>query len=137
MENGIATFETLCPTYADWNESHLSCCRYVAVESGNVVGWIAVSPTSSRPAYKGCVEVSIYVDDSHKRKGIGYGLMQHLIDMAPENGIWSLYAAIFSINVASINLHSKCGFRKIGYRERIAKDRFGKWQNTTLMEFRL
>lgn len=34
-------------------------------------------------------------------------------------------------------MHKKCGFREIGYRERIAKDRFGNWQNTTLMELRL
>jgi phosphinothricin acetyltransferase len=63
--------------------------------------------------------------------------MRHLIDVASDNGIWSLYAAIFSVNSASIEFHKKCGFREIGYRERIAKDRFGKWQNTTLMEFRL
>lgn len=137
LEKGIATFETICPTYEDWNKEHLPVCRYVAVEEGNVVGWIAVSPTSSRPAYSGSVEVSIYVDDSHQRKGIGYELMMHLIDVASDNGIWSLYAAIFSINTASIELHKKCGFREIGYRERIAKDRFGKWQNTTLMELRL
>ena len=37
---------------------------------------------------------------------------------------------------ASEGLHKKCGFREIGYREKIAKDRFGEWQNTTLMEYR-
>lgn len=37
---------------------------------------------------------------------------------------------------ASIALHKKCGFREIGYREKIAKDKFGVWQNTTLMERR-
>ncbi len=59
--------------------------------------------------------------------------MQEII----RKGIWRLYVAIFSINVASIKFHEICGFRKIGYRERIAKDKFGKWQNTTLMELRL
>ena len=36
----------------------------------------------------------------------------------------------------SIKLHEKCSLRTIGYRERIAKDRFGNWTNTTLMEYR-
>ena len=61
-----------------------------------------------------------------KENGIGYKLMQHLINIAPKKGIWSIYAAIFSINTPSIEFHKKCGFREIGYRERIAKDRFGK-----------
>lgn len=137
LEKGIATFETICPTYEDWDRGHLPICRYVAVEEGKLVGWIAVSPTSSRPAYSGSVEVSIYVDDSCQRNGVGYELMMHLIDAARVNGIWSLYAAIFSVNSASIEFHKKCGFREIGYRERIAKDKFRQWQNTTIMELRL
>lgn len=137
LKSGIATFETVCPTYDEWDWRHLPNCRYVAVEDGEVMGWIALSPTSARPAYSGSVEVSIYVDEFHQGKGIGYELMMHLIAAARDNGIWSLYVAIFSINVASIEFHRKCGFREIGYRERIAKDRFGKWQNTTLMELRL
>ena len=137
LESGIATFETECPSYGEWDRKHLPYCRYVSVEDDEVVGWIAVAPTSERPAYSGSVEVSVYVDKSRQRKGIGYGLMQHVINTSPENGIWSLYVAIFSINTASIEFHKKCGFREIGYRERIAKDRFGKWQNTTLMERRL
>lgn len=42
----------------------------------------------------------------------------------------------FSANESSIKLHNKRGFRTIGYRERIAKDRFGNWIDTTLMEYR-
>lgn len=126
LEKGVATFETACPTYDDWDKSHLQVCRYVSVESGNVVGWIALSPTSIKQAYIGSVEVSVYVDDSYQRMGIGYGLMKHIISEAPKKGIWSLYTAILSINVASIEFHKKCGFREIGYRERIAKDKFGQ-----------
>lgn len=137
LKSGIATFETECPIYDEWDAKHLPYCRYVAVEDDEVVGGIAVAPTSERPAYSGSVEVSIYVDKSYQRKGIGYGLMNHLISAARDNGIWSLYATIFSINAAIIEFHKKCGFREIGYRERIAKDIFGKWQNTTLMELRL
>ena len=104
-------------------------CHFVVMWllKDKVVGWIALSHTLSRATYIGSVEVRIYVDDSFKQKGIGYKLMQEIIRIAPKKGIWSLYAAIFSINVVSIKFHEKCGFRKIRYRERIDKDKFGKW----------
>ena len=75
-------------------------------------------------------------EEEGKVHGIGTALVNTIIREAEKDGYWSIYSAIFSINKASIALHKKCGFREIGYRERIAKDRFGKWQNTTLMEYR-
>ncbi|MGN0142693.1 MAG: GNAT family N-acetyltransferase [Roseburia sp.] len=137
LEGGISTFNTECPSFEEWDASHIRECRYVYEEDGKVVGWIAVSPASGRCVYRGCVEMSIYVDSAYRGKGIGTGLVDKLISEAKNAGIWSIYSAIISINTASIALHRKCGFREIGYRERIAKDRFGNWQNTTLMELRL
>ena len=136
LEEGTSTFNTECPSFAEWNEGHLRNCRFVFEEEGKVVGWTALSPSSSRCAYKGCVEMSVYVDRNYRDHGIGTALVNTIIREAEKDGYWSIYSAIFSINKASIALHKKCGFREIGYRERIAKDRFGKWQNTTLMEYR-
>ncbi|MGN0413531.1 MAG: GNAT family N-acetyltransferase [Lachnospiraceae bacterium] len=137
LESGISTFNTECPTYEEWDKAHCKECRYVFEEDGKVVGWIAISPTSGRCVYKGCVEMSVYLDGEYQGRGIGYQLVEKLITEAGKAGFWSIYSAIISRNTASIALHKKCGFREIGYRERIAKDRFGNWQNTTLMEFRL
>ena len=136
LEEGTPTFNTECPSFTEWNEGHVKNCRFVFEEEGKVVGWIALSPSSSRCAYKGCVEMSVYVDRNYRGHGIGIALVNTIIREAEKDGYWSIYSAIFSINKASIALHKKCGFREIGYRERIAKDRFGKWQNTTLMEYR-
>ena len=136
LEEGTSTFNTECPGFTEWNEGHVKNCRFVFEEEGKVVGWIALSPSSSRCAYKGCVEMSVYVDRNYRGHGIGTALVNTIIREAEKDGYWSIYSAIFSINKASIALHKKCGFREIGYRERIAKDRFGKWQNTTLMEYR-
>ncbi len=137
LENGFSTFNTACPTFAQWDAAHRKECRYVSEMEGKVVGWIAVSPTSARPVYSGVVEVSIYVDAAYHGKGIGTALMAALIDNAPALGFWSLYSVIITANTASIAFHKKCGFREIGYRERIARDKFGEWQNVTLMEYRL
>ena len=136
LESGKATFATECPDYSQWDGAHLPLCRFVAVMDGQVVGWTALSPTSSRWAYRGVAEVSVYVDSAAQGRGMGTALLERLCRESEQAGIWSLYAAIFSTNAASIALHRKCGFREIGYRERIAQDRLGVWQNTTLMERR-
>lgn len=136
LEGGISTFNTQCPSFEEWDNGHTKECRLVDEEDGKVVGWVAISPTSSRSVYRGCVEMSIYVDKDYRGRGVGTSLVKELLAQSQKVGYWSIYSAIFSINRASIALHKKCGFREIGYRERIAKDRFGEWQNTTLMEYR-
>ena len=136
LEKGMSTFNTECPTYEEWDKGHVKEHRYVYELDEKVVGWIAISPTSSRCAYKGCVELSVYIDEVYQGKGIGTALMKKICEESEKAGFWTIYSAIFSKNKASIALHKKCGFREIGYREKIAKDRFGEWQNTTLMERR-
>lgn len=137
IEKGTATFNTKCPSYEEWDNGHIDSCRFVYVDDEYVVGWIAISPTSSRCVYKGCVEMSVYVDSNYQGRGIGTKLVAHLLQEAQIRGYWSVYSTVISINTASIALHKKCGFREIGYREKVAKDRFGNWQNTTLFELRL
>lgn len=139
LEEGTSTFETKCPSYEEWNKNHLMECRYVATtceEHPKVIGWIAISPTSSRAAYKGVVGHSIYVDHDFRHNGVGRQLLEHLCKEIDNSEYWCLSSAIFSTNKASIELHKKCGFREIGYREKIAKDRFGQWQDTILVERR-
>ena len=136
LERGISTFNTQCPSFEEWDASHCKECRYVYEENGVVCGWITIAPTSGRWVYRGAVEVSVYVDEAWQNKGIGTALLSHLCSESEKNGYWSLYSAIFSINESSIKLHEKCGFRVIGTREKIAKDKYGIWQDTTLMEKR-
>lgn len=136
IDAGNTTFSTHYPSWEEWDAGHHPACRYVACIDDQVVGFAAVSPTSQKPHYRGVVEVMVYVAEEHHHSGIGTTLLHKLIEDAPKQGIWCLYSSIFSSNVPSIRLHEKCGFRKIGYRERIAKDRFGNWTDTTLMEYR-
>lgn len=134
--SGKATFQTTCPSYEEWDTNHLVQCRYVALDGEKVVGFVAISPTSKREAYRGVVELSIYIDEAYRGKGVGGKLMAHLCEESEKAGFWSLYAAIIAENEASLALHKKCGFRKVGYRERIAKDRNNIWRNVILMERR-
>ncbi|HET8963061.1 MAG TPA: GNAT family N-acetyltransferase, partial [Chitinophagales bacterium] len=50
-------------------------------------------------------------------------------------GLWSLQAGIFSENIGSIRLHEKCGFRNIGFREKIGQLN-GVWKDSVIMERR-
>ena len=138
-EQGIqsrqATFTTTLPTWEEWDASHLTHSRLVAEDDTQIVGWAALSTVSSRSCYAGVAEVSIYVATHATRRGIGKLLMQNLISRSEANGIWTLQGTIIASNQASINLHEQFGFRRVGYRERIAQ-LDGEWLNTVLMERR-
>ena len=134
---GCATFQTEVPSADEWDKAHLQFGRLKAVDhTGRMLGWVALSPTSSRCVYKGVVELSIYVAEEARRTGVGEELIQAVIKESERNGIWTLQSAILEINRASIALHKKCKFREIGYRERVAKDCDGIWRNVVLMEKR-
>nr|WP_294490983.1 GNAT family N-acetyltransferase [uncultured Anaerosporobacter sp.] len=136
LETNLSTFQTECPSYEEWDASHLCDGRLVAVIEDQVVGFAALSPTSKREVYRGVVEVSLYVDAGFKNCKIGTTLLKTLIVDSEKKGYWTLCSSIIAENVASIRVHERCGFRQVGYREKIAKDRFGRWRNTIVMEKR-
>lgn len=136
LEEGKSTFQTACPSFEEWDASHIKECRFILEVDGSIAGWAALSPTSSRAVYRGVVEVSIYLDSKFRSLGLGTVLLSHLCDESEKQGFYSLYASIFETNKASYNMNLKCGFREVGYREKIAKDKFGNWQNTIIMERR-
>jgi len=136
LTTGVATFETEMPSWETWDEAHLPAPRLVAERAGAVVGWVAVSRVSRRPAYRGVVEHSIYVDASARRSGIGQTLLDALVAEAPAHGIWTIQTSIIEANEASLRLHERLGFRLVGRRERIAQ-LGGAWRDTLLLELRL
>lgn len=135
IATGKATFETNVPSWEAWDISHLKHCRIAAMQNDKMLGWAALSPVSSRKVYQGVAELSLYVAAAARGKGVGKFLLTDLIEKSEANNFWTLQAGIFSTNKASIALHEKCGFRKIGYREKIAQ-RDGVWMDNTLMERR-
>ena len=132
----IATFETQVPSEQQWDEKFHPTLRFVYEQAGEVVGWISVTPTSMREAYKGVLELSIYILQEASGQGIGQQLIEHLKREAKLEGAWMLQGTILEKNEASIRLHEKCSFRKVGKRIKIAQ-LHGEWQNTILMECHL
>jgi L-amino acid N-acyltransferase YncA len=135
IATGNATFEQTAPEWEKWDGGHLPAPRIVARSDGNVMGWAALSSVSSRCVYAGVAEVSIYVAERARGRGIGRQLMSRLIADSEAEGIWTLQAGIFPENVASIALHERAGFRIVGQRERLGQMN-GRWRDVVLMERR-
>ena len=132
---GHATFETDAPEWDVWDRSHMKACRLVARADGEVVGWAALSPVSSRCVYAGVAEVSIYVRASARGMGVGGALMKHLVKESERAGIWTLQGGVFPENVGSIALQKAFGFREIGRQERLGQLK-GVWRDVLLVERR-
>jgi L-amino acid N-acyltransferase YncA len=136
IATGDATFETTVPTWENWDARHLSDYRFVAEIDGEVAGWIAVVPYSSRAVYRGVGEESVYVADRARGLGVGRGLLAALIASARDGGLWTLQAGVFPENEASLALHRAHGFREVGTRERIG-ELSAVWRDVVLLELRL
>lgn len=136
IATGNATFETKAPRWEDWDKAHLAKARLVATDDARqVVGWAALSPVSGRCVYAGVAEVSVYIHREARGSGIGKKLLEALIRESEKENIWTLQAGIFPENAASLKIHEQCGFRKVGYRERIGKMN-NIWRDTVLLERR-
>lgn len=135
IATGDATFETRSPSWEEWDIAHLPVCRIIAKDGSTIIGWAALSPVSDRSVYNGVAEVSIYLAKSSQRKGVGKILLTSLVEHSEREGIWTLESTMFPENEASIRLHHSCGFRMVGYRERIGR-LDGVWRDTILMERR-
>jgi len=134
---GNATIERVpAPDWSTWNEAHRPDCRLVALDSERVLGWVALSPYSSREVYSGVAWLSVYVAPDVQGRGIGGALLSAVVEAAESAGIWSLLAGILVENVASLAVHRSAGFRQVGVQERIGRDRTGHWRDVVLMERR-
>lgn len=130
-----STFETNIPSWEVWDKSHLSICRFVAEVNKAIVGWAALSSVSSRCIYAGVAEASVYVAETARGQGIGTLLLNKLIADSEANDVWMLEAGIFPENSSSLALQKRCGFREVGYREKLGK-LDGKWRDVMFFERR-
>lgn len=136
IDTKIATFQNTIPTWDEWDKGHITSCRLVAKENDQVIGWAALSPVSGRCVYAGVAEVSVYVSGEHRGKNVGVKLLEALISQSEAQGFWTLQSGILRENTASIKLHEKCGFRIVGYREKLGQMDNGKWHDVMLLERR-
>jgi phosphinothricin acetyltransferase len=135
IATGNATFETEVPSWEAWDAAHLLEHRFVAELDGRVEGWIALAPASSRCCYAGVAEISAYVSEQARGRGVGKELLAAAIESSERAGIWTLQTGVFPENAPSLGLLQRFGFLALGTQERIGR-LHGVWRDVVLLERR-
>jgi phosphinothricin acetyltransferase len=105
-----------------WFTAHKPHARplWVVEERGNIVAWLSFSDFYGRPAYLRTAEVSIYLLETARGRGLGSGLLEAALARAPELGIDTLLGFIFGHNEPSLRLFRRFGFGEWGRLPRVA-----------------
>jgi len=140
IATGDATLERETPDWTHFDHSHRPDCRLVAVagegSERQVLGWAALTAYSSRRVYAGVAWESVYVASDARGQGIGRALLEAVVPASEAAGCWTLLAGILAENAASLALHERVGFERIGIHHRVGQDVTGRWRDVVLMERR-
>ncbi|MES2298345.1 MAG: N-acetyltransferase family protein [Pseudomonadota bacterium] len=85
-----------------------------------VLGWLSFSNFYGRPAYAGTAEVSIYIAEAWRGRGIGRYSLGQAVQFAPQIGVHTLLGFIFGHNLASLELFAGFGFETWAKLPRVA-----------------
>jgi phosphinothricin acetyltransferase len=102
-------------------------------EAGRIVGWSALNPFHARMGYRFTSENSVYVAADSRGQGIGRLLLAPLIDAGRARGLHAIIAVIDADNEASIRLHVRFGFEKVGHFKQTGF-KFNRWLDVVYME---
>jgi L-amino acid N-acyltransferase YncA len=94
---------------------------WVAESNGQVIGWLDFKRFLPRSAYRGTAEISVYVDEKFRRRGVGHRLLEQAIARAPSLGITALVGLIFGHNEPSLKLFEYLGFERWGFLPNVAR----------------
>ena len=137
--NGTGTFELEAPDQAEMGRRREDVVGkglpwLVAERDGSVLGYAYASRFRPRPAYRFCVEDSIYLAASAARQGIGRLLLAELLARCEAAGARQMLAVIGdSANLASVAVHRTLGFESVGTL-RAAGWKFDRWLDVVLMQ---
>jgi L-amino acid N-acyltransferase len=132
-----ATFDTEPRSPTDqrrWMQEHAApYAVLVAERGGSVLGWASISAWSPRRAYAGTAEVSEYVRAEDRGRGVGSRLLARLVRIADRRGFHTLLARVADGNRASLRLHARFGFRRVGVMREVGW-KFGRRLDVHLLQ---
>ena len=132
-----ATFDTEPKTEEEqkrWFKEHGSKYPIAVAEKGRlIIGWASLSPWSDRCAYSNTAEISVYVKDGHRGKGIGKQLIKTVLREGRDVGLHTVIARVSEGNETSIRLLETFGFDHIGIMKEVGR-KFGKQFDVYLMQ---
>ena len=143
LDSGHASWEHSAPSWEEFEQLKRMDLCFVAEETGSedagkILGWVSGSSISKRAIFHGVVEDSIYIHPDGQGMGLARALLQKLLDVAAEQGIWALHSWVFPENVGSLMLHRKLGFREVGTYHHLAKMTYGpmagQWRDIIILE---
>jgi phosphinothricin acetyltransferase len=105
----------------------------VAEDAGAVQGFASYGPFRAWPAYKYSVELSVYVDETVRGKGIGSLLVQGVLTHARDRDLHVVMAGITSDNAVSLRLHEKLGFKEVAHIPEVGY-KFGRWLDLKFLQ---
>lgn len=137
IEKTTATFDTEPKTLEQqesWFASHGAGHPILVAEEGVLIAaWASLSQWSDRCAYSETAEISLYVKEEKRRKGIGKQLMAAIIQAGKEAGLHTIIARITGSNKVSADLCKSFGFQYIGTMREVGK-KFGNLLDVHLMQ---
>ncbi len=131
VETSAVSFETHLPSLEEMAgriETNRKLGWYVYEQDGEVLGYAYASKHRDRAAYQWCCEVSAYVDERSRGKGLATLLYERLLRELKTKGYVNAYAVITLPNERSVSFHEKRGFKSIGVYEKIGF-KLGRWHD--------
>ena len=135
VEHGVATLDLEPRTLEEWYEwynAHSDEHHPIIVGTIDdvVVGYASLSPYRLKDAFKSTVELSIYIHQEYRGKGVASKLMAHILDHAKETDtLHTVVSVITAGNAASTALHERFGFTYCGLTPQVGF-KHGKYQDT-------
>ena len=99
------------------------------------MGWASLSKWSERGAYADTAEVSLYVAEAQRGRGIGRRLLEAVIEEGRRAGLHAVIAQIVGGNEVSVHLHRALGFEHVGVLREVGR-KFGRLLDVCIMEKR-
>ena len=133
-----ATFDLVPRTLDDqvaWLQARSGAFSAVVAtdDTGDVVGFGALSPYKERAAYRTSVEDSVYVRRDLGGQGVGSLILGRMVEVAADSGFHTIFARINASGEASIALHRKWGFELVGIEREVGR-KFNRWHDVALMQ---
>lgn len=129
-ESTCVSFEVVAPTVDEMQERMRRVTNdypwLIGEVDGRIAGYVYASRHHERAAYRWSVDVAVYIDAAHHRRGLGRAMYETLFAILKEQGFFKAFAGVSLPNPASVGLHESMGFhpaavyRGVGYK-------FGQW----------
>ena len=140
VQNSDATFDVDPFTteqrrgwFHDHSDGHRHRTLVAEQNSGKILGYAASGPFRSKKGYQTTVEVTVYCSPGATGKGIGGALYRELFELLAGEDVRRAVAGIAQPNPASIALHERFGFTRVGTFTQVGR-KFGKYIDVLWME---